>query len=129
MNNVNLIGRIATDLELKDIGSGKVVNFSLAVNNRKDKATFINVTAFNQVAENLVKYQKKGSQVGLSGYLQDNNYTDKNGNNIYTLKVLATSIEYLSGANKEEKLEFSKDNDFKSEEAEYQAMDDDDIPF
>ena len=79
MNNVNLIGRITNDLQLKTIGTGKVVNFSVAINN-KDKATFINVTAFNQIAENLCKYQKKGSQIGITGYLQDNNYKDKNGN-------------------------------------------------
>ena len=32
MNYVFEIGRIANDLELKEVGEGKVVNFSLAVN-------------------------------------------------------------------------------------------------
>lgn len=128
MNSVNLIGRITNDLELKDIGTGKVVNFSLAVNSKKDKATFINVTAFNQIAENLIKYQKKGSLIGLSGYLQDNSYKDKNGNNVYTLKVMATNIEYLGGANKEDKVEFNEANNFKYE-AKFEKLDDDDIPF
>lgn len=127
MNSVNLIGRITNDLELKDISSGKVVNFSLAVNNKKDKAVFINITAFNQVAENLVKYQKKGSLIGLTGYLQDSSYKDKNGNNVYTLKVMATNIEYLGGAIKEDKIEFNEANNFK--EAKFQKIDDDDIPF
>ena len=59
MNNVNLVGRIATDLELKEAGFGKYVNFSLAINKGKENATFIPVTAFNKVAENLVQFQKK----------------------------------------------------------------------
>ena len=130
MNSVNLIGRITNDLVLKDIGTGKVVNFSLAINSKKDKAVFVNVTAFNQIAESLVKYQKKGSLIGLGGYLQDNSYTDKNGNNVYTLKVMATNIEYLGGTNKEakadEKVTFNHNNDFKLQP---QALDDDDIPF
>ncbi len=130
MNSVNLIGRITNDLVLKDIGTGKVVNFSLAINSKKDKAVFVNVTAFNQIAENLVKYQKKGSLIGLGGYLQDNSYTDKNGNNVYTLKVMATNIEYLGGTNKEDKADenkvtFNHNNDFKL----VPQLDDDDIPF
>lgn len=129
MNNVNLIGRIATDLELKEAGLGKYVNFSLAINRGKENATFIPVTAFNKVAENLVKYQKKGALISITGYLNNNSYTDKEGNKRSSMNVVAPIIEYLGGANKEEKIEFSKDNDFKSEEAEYQAMDDDEIPF
>ena len=128
MNNVNLIGRITNNLELKTIGTGKVVNFSVAVNN-KDKATFINVTAFNQVAENLCKYQKKGSQIGITGYLQDNNYKDKNGNNIYTLKVMANSIEYLGGVKANEKVEFSPSNEFSKQEPIRYELDNEDIPF
>lgn len=129
MNSVNLIGRITNDLQLKDIGTGKVVNFSVAINSKKDKATFINITAFNQVAENLVKYQKKGSLIGITGYLQDNSYVDKNGNNINTLKIMATSIDFIGGTNKEDKVEFSEANNYSKKTSKYEEIDDNDIPF
>lgn len=129
MNSVNLIGRIATDLELKEAGFGKFVNFSLAINKGKENATFIPISAFNKVAENLVQWQKKGGLISISGYLNNNSYTDKEGNKRSSMNVVASVIEYLGGTNKEEKVEFSKSNDFKAKEAEYQTIDDDDIPF
>lgn len=128
MNSVNLIGRITNDLELKEAGCGKFVNFSLAINRGKENTTFIPVTAFNQVAENLVKYQKKGSLVSISGYLNNNSYTDKEGNKKSSMNVVAPMIEYLGGANKEDKVEFNEANNFKYE-AKFQKIDDDDIPF
>ena len=125
MNNVNLVGRIATDLELKEAGFGKFVNFSLAINKGKENATFIPVTAFNRVAENLVQFQKKGGLISISGYLNNNSYTDKEGNKKSSMNVVASIIEYLGGANKEES---SKKDGFK-QEAKFEKLDDDDIPF
>lgn len=128
MNNVNLVGRIATDLELKEAGFGKYVNFSLAINKGKENATFIPVTAFNRVAENLVQFQKKGGLISISGYLNNNSYTDKEGNKKSSMNVVASIIEYLGRANKEDKVEFNEANNFKYE-AKFEKLDDDDIPF
>ena len=90
MNNVNLLGRISTDLNIRESNNKKILNFSIAINDNKDKASFIPVVAFDSVAENISKYQKKGNQIGVSGFLQDNTYTDKEGNKRYSEPVFTS---------------------------------------
>lgn len=103
MNNVILIGRIANDLELKSVGDGKVVNFSLAVNKGVKnaegnyEADFFQVVAWNNTAENLVKFTKKGDQVAVSGRLQTRNYDTDNGFKRYVTEIVANNIQFLQG--------------------------------
>ena len=66
MNNVVLIGNISTDLELKQTMNGKsVCQFNLAINGYGEKTDFIPVQVWNKQAENLVKFQQKGSKIGV----------------------------------------------------------------
>ena len=103
MNNVNLIGRITRDLELRQTTSGQIVcEFSLAVNRtRQEGADFINVTVWGKQAENLTKYQSKGSLIAVSGSLRVDKYETKEGEKRNRVYVLANSIEYLSNKSSE----------------------------
>lgn len=131
MNNVNLLGRISTDLNLKESNNKKILNFSVAINDIKDKAVFVNITAFDKLAENIAKYQKKGNQIAINGFLQDNNYTDKDGNKRYSLGVIASRVDFISNKevntenDKKDTMTFNYNNDFKISD----KIDDDDIPF
>lgn len=128
MNNVNLLGRISTDLNIRESNNKKILNFSIAINDNKDKASFIPVVAFDSVAENISKYQKKGNQIAISGFLQDNTYTDKEGNKRYSLNVIASRVDFISNkeSNKDDKITFNHNNNFQLKE---QKLDDDDVPF
>lgn len=101
MNKVIEIGRIANDLELKQVGDGKVVNFSLAVNKgTKDaegnnEADFFQIVAWNTTAENLVKYCKKGSLIAVDGKLQNRSYDTDNGFKRYVTEIIAYNIQFL----------------------------------
>ena len=123
MNEVLLIGRITNDLELKDINGIKLVNFNIAVNRQdKDKKTdFIPVTVFNQMAENLCKYQKKGNLLAIKGSIRQNEYTDKENNKRYSFNVVASKVQFLESNNKDY-------NNYKNE-ATSKTIDDDDVPF
>ena len=97
MNSVNLTGRITKELELRHTPNGKpVCDFSLAVYRDKDNTDFINCSVWNNQAENLCKYQGKGSLIGLTGALRVDTYKDKDGNTRYKNYVLVNNIEYLS---------------------------------
>lgn len=78
MNSVTLIGRLTTDLEMyHNVEKGTVVGkFRIAVDNKdKEKTTeFINIVAFNKVAELLKEYTKKGDLLALRGRLHNNEY-------------------------------------------------------
>jgi single-strand DNA-binding protein len=102
MNNVSLIGRITKDLELKDYNEGKgfYTKFTLAINrkSRKDSETeadFINILVWNALAETMCKYLSKGSQIGLTGRLCSNSFTDKDGNKRYSTEVVAEDFKFL----------------------------------
>ena len=102
MNNVVLIGNISTDLELKQTMNGKLVcQFNLAVNGYGEKTDFIPVQVWNKQAENLVKFQQKGSKIGVMGRLSVDNYEQDGQKKTFT-KVVAHEIEFL-GAKQQEK--------------------------
>lgn len=104
MNKVVLIGRLTRDPELRYTGQGTAVaRFTIAVNRRKQKdkpqeADFISCVAWGNIAENLSKYQSKGSQVAVHGRIQTGNY-EKDGRKIYTTDVVAEEIEFLGSKN------------------------------
>lgn len=103
MNNVNLIGRLTKDPELKFGQSGKAYSrFSLAVArpHSKGEADFINCVAFGKTAEAIGEYLKKGGKVGISGRLQMNKY-EVNGEKRTTYDVVIETIEFLENKNKD----------------------------
>lgn len=96
MNSVNLIGRIAQDIEIRMTPSGKkVATFRLAVNRfNQDDADFINIIAWEKTADILEKYTTKGSQIGVSGRIQTGSY-ERDGRRIYTTDIVANEIKLL----------------------------------
>lgn len=107
MNQAILIGRISNDLDLKYLPNGQncKVNFNLAVNGVKkqdgsQETDFIPVEIWNKAAENLVKFQTKGSKVAVRGRISVDNYTDQQGNKKSFTKVVASEVEYLESVNK-----------------------------
>ena len=98
MNSINLVGRIAQDLELKKTQSDiSVCAFTVAVDRPKvkDVTDFINCVAWRQSAEYLCKYGSKGSMVAISGSLQARKYEDKNGNKRTAFEVVADSLNLI----------------------------------
>ena len=123
MNKVELIGRITNDLDLRYTQSTNkaVLRFSIAINkkvNGENKADFINCVAWNNNAEFISKYFKKGQAIAVVGRLQNRSYEDEKGKHNITEVVVE---ENFFIGNKPEK-----------EEAEIQNEDnnnDDELPF
>lgn len=101
MNSVQLIGRLAADPEIRYQESGKVIaNIRIAVRRNKDTTDWVNVTAFDKVAEMLVNYVTKGREVGITGRLQVDTWTDKeSGANRSAMKVIASQITLIGNKN------------------------------
>ena len=104
MNNVTLIGRVANDLEIKSTANGTpVCQFNLAVNRFGEGADFIPVVVYKKQAENLVKYQSKGSQIGIVGRIQVRPY-EKNGEKRTWTEVVAHEVEFLGSKQQEKRV-------------------------
>lgn len=87
MNNVNLIGRLTKDPEVKygEATGNAVAVYTLAVNRQfkregEPEVDFIRCKCFTKTAEFVQKYLHKGDQVGVHGRIQITNYTDTQGN-------------------------------------------------
>lgn len=113
MNNVSLLGRIATDLEMKRTQNNKsYVSFSLAVDrfsNGNKTADFIRCTAWGKNAENIMKFFSKGSTIAVNGSIQTGAYTDRNGTKHYTTGV-AVSNFYFTATKKEQNAGYATQN-------------------
>ena len=105
MNNVQLIGRLTRDAELKYTSSGKAVSkFSIAVNEKrkvgeewKDHAEFFEITLWGKSAESLKLYLTKGKQIAVIGKLTQERWADSDGQNRTKVTVTALNIELLGG--------------------------------
>lgn len=136
MNKVTLIGRIANDLEIRSTSTGKsICEFRLAINRPANKdgekiADFINCRVWNKQAENLEKYQSKGSLIAVVGRIQVDAFQDKEGKNRYNTYVLVEELQYLQSKkeNTQEKNEFEN---FKSTTEVQQQFDytEEELPF
>lgn len=98
MNVVTLIGNLATDVELRDLGEDRqVANFLLAVDRPgKDEADFVRISAWNKQAELCAQYLGKGRKVGVDGRLRSSSWEDTDGNKRSAIEVVAHRVEFLS---------------------------------
>lgn len=140
MNNVVLIGRLATDPDLRFIPTtGRAVAmFRLAVNKELSKevkeefkqqnkltAEFIPIVAYGKQAENCSKFTKKGKLCGVEGRISTRSYIDHNGEKKYITEVVAKRVEFLewSRNRQEQSVDFPDDDNM------FIPVDDEEIPF
>ena len=108
MANVNkaiLVGNLGKDPELRDAGSGKVCNFSIATNEfwydkdekKQERTEWHNIVVWGKRGENCGKYLTKGRQVYVEGRIQHRTYEDKEGNTRYVDEVVANDVQFLGG--------------------------------
>ena len=101
MNSIQLIGRLCESPELKQTNNGKsVVSTNLAVDRpfAKDTTDFIPVVIWNQSAEYVSKYAKKGTKVAITGKLTTRKYEDKQGNKRTAFEVVADTVGICDSA-------------------------------
>jgi single-strand DNA-binding protein len=90
-------GNLTRDPEIKYGSTGNAfVNFSIAVSrkdkNGEEKVSFFDVTAFGSVAENVANSLVKGNRVLVSGRIEQSKWTDKEGNERTSYKVIADEV-------------------------------------
>lgn len=108
LNHIVIMGRLARDPELRRTQTGTpVASFRLAVDRDfKDKASgeritdWIDVTAWSYTAEFVSKYFTKGRMAVVSGRLQTQEWTDRDGNKRRSVGVVADSV-YWGDARRE----------------------------
>lgn len=97
MNSVTLIGNLASEVELKELGEDrKVASFLLAVDRpgKEESADFVRVACWNRVAESCGRHLSKGRQVAVDGRLRSHSWEEE-GKRRTAVEVVASSVEFL----------------------------------
>lgn len=108
MNKVILMGRLTRDPEVSSSTNGTTfARYSIAVDRKFKKegdpdADFFNCTSFGKQAEFVEKYLKKGTKVVVTGRLQNNNYTNKDGQKVYDVRIMCEEVEFAESKNSSE---------------------------
>lgn len=100
MNKVIMIGRVASDIELRSTQSGvQVAQYRLAVNRRKGKdgqqeADFFSCIVWDKGAAFASQYLTKGAKVGIVGHLQSRSYDAQDGSKRYVTEIIVDEHEF-----------------------------------
>lgn len=102
LNHIVIMGRLGRDPEMRRTQAGtSVASFSLAVDRDfKDKASgervtdWIDVTAWAGTADFVCRYFTKGRMAVVSGRLQTQEWTDRDGNKRRSVGVVADSVYF-----------------------------------
>lgn len=135
MNKVVLTGRITKDLELRKTQSNKsVLKFTIAVKkDRKNEngeylADFINAICWEQKADYLNSYSGKGSLIGVVGRIENDSYTNRDGQKVYQTYIVAEQVEILESKKSEPK-EYNSMFGGSRDNLGDNLFDDDELPF
>ena len=102
LNKVFLLGRIATDIELKRTPTGQSVStFSLATNRiykdatgqKKEDSQFHRIVLWGKQAEIASQFLTKGALVLIEGRIQTRSWDDKSGNKRFTTEIVGEAMQ------------------------------------
>ena len=97
-NNVSFTGRLGRDSELKSVGEGSVLKFTVANNTgfgEKKATNWFNCDMWGTRGAKIEQYLIKGTQVFVTGELTLRKYTGKDGSEKLSPDVRVSEIELL----------------------------------
>ena len=112
MNKSIMMGRVVNEPDLRytqtENGELAIANFRLAVNRKfvrrgDPEADFFSCTAFGRKAEFAEKYLFKGIKILVEGRMQNDNYKNRAGENVYGMRLMIEEISFAESKNRKEK--------------------------
>ena len=105
MNSSIMMGRLVRDPQVsyiknRDGDEVAVANFRIAVDrNFSEETDFFPCAAFGWLAEFTEKYLVQGLKIVVRGSMENDNYTNKDGQMVYSVRVLVDEIEFAESKN------------------------------
>lgn len=105
MNECIMTPTLCGDPEYKQTSNSSVCKFNGAVNKRyvakegDPKADFFQFVAFGKTADFINKFFKKGDKMLVKGEVNNNNYTNKDGQKVYGTVFTIESVEFFGNKN------------------------------
>lgn len=115
INSCVLVGRIARDPEMRYTTSGMaVVNFRIAVarqrrgQDQEEQTDWLDIVAFGKTGEFVAQYLDKGSLIGVEGRIQSRNWQAQDGQQRYSVEIVANSVQALESRQEAERRRASR---------------------
>ena len=114
LNRVIIAGALTKTPILHETASNrKFATFTIAINDAwhgKDgeyvkRTTYVNITCWGNLAQNVCKYLNKGKHIMAEGRLSSDSYTDSNGKQHHLLRVEASSVVFCENTGGTQKVE------------------------
>ena len=136
MNNLQILGRIATDVKLEVSPNGvKYMRLNIVYNKNvkigdewQQKSHFFPCSCFGYVAEKIANHFKKGDRILINGALEQNTYTDKDGNVQSKLAIMIDEVDIIEPKPKSENQANHQEATHAKPNNKYVA-DSDEVPF
>lgn len=143
VNKVILVGNLGKDPELRKLESGALLaRFSLATSEqytekvsgkRIENTEWHDIVTWRGLAEVAEKFLKKGMKVYIEGKLKKRAWTDKEGQQRYSVDIVADELTILSKMEPKEKTKHSytseNTNKITSKIEDLKNQSDDSLPF
>jgi len=130
MNDVNavvLVGRLAADPELKEVGSTHVLRMRLAVNrDRKfgdsweEVGHFFDCELFGRRAEALAAHLAKGSKIAVQGHLEQHRWETSEGAKRSAVVVAVENLQFADAPKQQQSRQTSMDDDLERRAERYE---------
>jgi single-strand DNA-binding protein len=109
INNVNIIGRLTRDPELKQTNGGTAfVNFGIAVNKsytsngeKKEEVSYFDCIAWGKLAEIINQYCIKGKQVAILGALKQDRWETESGEKRSKVGIVVENLQMIGSKQSE----------------------------
>lgn len=122
MNTFTVVGRLTKDCEIKSTKTGKSFQVGCVASDvgwgDNKKTLFLNFTWWS---DKMNEHLKKGKMVFITGTLEPNDYTDKEGKTVKNYQINVRDISFVGGGKKSDVGEQNHSSD--------PSVDDTDLPF
>lgn len=99
VNKVILVGNCGKDPEIRNLqGGAKVATITLATTEKfkdREETEWHTVTIWNNLADVVEKYVRKGSQLYIEGRIKTEKFTGKDGVDKYATRIVASNLQLL----------------------------------
>ena len=106
VNNIIISGNVTRNAEKRGTQEKPYITFGIAATaykgGEKKDSMFFSCIMFGKRAQNVADYIEKGAKVVVSGALDTDNYTDKNGIEHKGFSIKVSDVELMGGIVKKE---------------------------
>ena len=104
INKVILIGNVGKDPEIRQMPNGTVVNLTVATTEswkdkqsgqQQERTEWHRVTYFNNLADIVAQYVRKGSKLYVEGSLKTRKYKAQDGTDRYSTDIVGSEMQML----------------------------------